>query len=764
MELRNRSRPTSTPQEDGRPLPPSSASIASKQSPSAVNLRSLFVFLLAFRIVNALITRTFFQPDEHYQTTEIAHRLVFGYGFKSWEWSSSDVAPVSGKESYISAAMRNLLNGPVRSVLHPLLFVPGYQLLKLTGLDQTYLLVLCPRLQQAVIAATGDLYTFRLANRIGGPKFAWLATLVGLSNLYSLYTATRTFSNSTEAAITAAALFYWPFVPFLSYRFDVFTFSSAEERTQLLELQGPGCTWRQMAPQPKKQQWDEQSQYDKDLDYKQVSRLIYDRVLRKSLLLAALACLLRPTNGVLWVYLVAELFVRQLQCLKPKVNQAATSSARDRQAKLDEPAEAQEGSLLPMLEIVGEAATLVSTVAVIGFSALGLALAVDTTYDYFANQAAEAGAVLPALSLASFLHKNVVANLSIFYGANPWHWYITQGLPVLCTVWLPATLFGLMNAFQQRDPSAGLRAVGADARKSLARLICVTVSLYSLLGHKEFRFLQPLLPALTILAASGLVVSYSSSGGSKDSRAEQQGTGHPMKQLWRSMSILPLWLRAVLLTLQPILAIYLNCVHAVGQEQVAFELGQIYRQQQSDPTRGEDKEFGTGFGRIHNLGFLMPCHSTPWATHLHVKELVDRSWFIQCPPPPSPSQMTPAQQMTAYWDQSDFFYHDPIKYLVDRFPYNVDTDYPNAPGPQVADAVNAWDQGWHHSWPSHLVVFESLLREGSRKVGHNRTLKNLLSLKGYREVRRYYNTPKHEDPRRDGDIVVLAYKGPKSHR
>jgi phosphatidylinositol glycan class B len=60
------------------------------------------------------------------------------------------------------------------------------------------------------------------------------------------------------------------------------------------------------------------------------------------------------------------------------------------------------------------------------------------------------------------------------------------------------------------------------------------------------------------------------------------------------------------------------------------------------------------------------------------------------------------------------------------------------------------------------VVFESLLGEGTRKPGHTRTLQNVLSLKGYREVARYWNTPKHEDPRRDGDIVVLEYKGPKT--
>ncbi|KAJ9476280.1 GPI mannosyltransferase 3 [Pseudozyma hubeiensis] len=748
MELRARSRATAAPGDSQPPAPPSasSASATTQKSPAPVNLASLFCFLLASRLLNALVTRTFFQPDEHYQTTEIAHRVVFGYGFKSWEWSSSTTAPQDA--SYITAALQNLLNGPVRSILHPLLFVPGYALLKLTGLDRTYLLVLFPRLQQAVVSAIGDWYTFRLAQRIGGPVVAWFAALVGVNNLYALYTATRTFSNTTEAAVTAAALFYWPFVPFMSRRFDVGTFSTKEERDHLVQLQGPGCEWRQMAPR------EVQSQDDVDLDAKQVSRTVYDRALRKSVVLAAVACLLRPTNGVLWVYLAIEMLARQVRSLRQ-------STDVDQGQRKKDSADVQEGSLIPFLELVGEASSLVSTLATIGLTAMGIALVVDTAYDYTANQAPAGGRLLPALSLVSFVHKNIVANLSIFYGANPWHWYISQGVPVLCTLWLPATLFGLLNAFQ---PSRR-QGLGADVKKSLARLVCVTVAVYSLLGHKEFRFLQPLLPALTILAATGLAESYSSRESRPPAAMLLHRQASPVKQLWRTLNLLPLWLRALLLTVQPIAAIYLTSIHSVAQEQVPYELGRLYRQQQLTPSSSADQaEFGPGIGRIHNLGFLMPCHSTPWATHLHDAQLVQRSSFIQCPPPPSTSSMSASQKATEYWDQSDFFYHDPIKYLVDRFPYNVDTDYPPSPEPRLEGEHHAWDKGWRHSWPSHLVVFESLLREGTRRPGHTRTLKNLLSLKGYREVARYWNTPKHEDARREGDVVVLAYKGPKSHR
>ncbi len=39
----------------------------------------------------------------------------------------------------------------------------------------------------------------------------------------------------------------------------------------------------------------------------------------------------------------------------------------------------------------------------------------------------------------------------------------------------------------------------------------------------------------------------------------------------------------MLLTLQPMAAMYLNTIHAVAQEQVPYELGRIYRQQQLHP-------------------------------------------------------------------------------------------------------------------------------------------------------------------------------------
>ena len=72
------------------------------------------------RVLIALATQTFFQPDEYYQSLEVAHHLVFGYGHITWEW---------------------LTQQPIRSIVYPALNIPVYSALKQLGLDNTRLLV-----------------------------------------------------------------------------------------------------------------------------------------------------------------------------------------------------------------------------------------------------------------------------------------------------------------------------------------------------------------------------------------------------------------------------------------------------------------------------------------------------------------------------------------------------------------------------------------------------------------------------------------------
>lgn len=63
----------------------------------------LIIYGILINIFNAIIPPNFIHPDEVYQTVEIAHSFVYGYGIVSWEWIPKN-------------------NGPIRSLITPLLF------------------------------------------------------------------------------------------------------------------------------------------------------------------------------------------------------------------------------------------------------------------------------------------------------------------------------------------------------------------------------------------------------------------------------------------------------------------------------------------------------------------------------------------------------------------------------------------------------------------------------------------------------------------
>ena len=57
--------------------------------------RDVLFFLIAFRILNALSVRTFFQPDEYFQSLEPAWELAFGIDSGAWmTWVSYHVLPI----------------------------------------------------------------------------------------------------------------------------------------------------------------------------------------------------------------------------------------------------------------------------------------------------------------------------------------------------------------------------------------------------------------------------------------------------------------------------------------------------------------------------------------------------------------------------------------------------------------------------------------------------------------------------------------------
>lgn len=455
--------------------------------------------LLGFHLVLAAFTNTFFQPDEYWQSLEVAHRIVFGYGYLTWEWvhrgrlffpqitSWVDLTQVGVPE-----AVGFLSTSPIRSVLHPLLLVPVYALLKLLRLDGSFVLMtVTPRMVQAVLSTVGAWYTYRLAALIlPGDRQTPTNTLKSmLFSPYYLYTAVRTFSNTNEASLCSVALFYW----FQSQRH---------------------------------------------------TNAIVTRDAVKALVLAAFACLLRPTNAVLWIFLIPRAIVKE------------------RQAR--------------------HAAHLLLLSASIGTASVIIATTLDTTFHRG----------VPSLPLLSFLLQNVYHSISLFYGSHPWHWYLSQGLPVVLMGSLPLAAIGGASLLTTPTPSQ----IGRD----IVGLICWTLCVYSILGHKEWRFLQPVVPLLHVLAG----VAW------QETKTETRQ--RPWLDRLRKYSK-----RFIYATTVP-LSGYLVVFHCIGQ---GFTLPLYLRNS------------ATHKNQLHSVGFLMPCHSTPWQSHFHLPEMNDKMWFLTCEPP-----------------------------------------------------------------------------------------------------------------------------------
>jgi phosphatidylinositol glycan class B len=139
----------------------------------------LFVWILFVRVCMSVLSWSWYVPDETWQSTEVAHHTVYGTGYITWEW----------------------LVG-IRSSLHPLLFTLPLAVLKATGLDSQYFVVLVPKLTQALLTTLSEYLLIRsVDHRLRG----WLATLL-IFNWHTLYTGSRTLVNTVEYCITCAAM------------------------------------------------------------------------------------------------------------------------------------------------------------------------------------------------------------------------------------------------------------------------------------------------------------------------------------------------------------------------------------------------------------------------------------------------------------------------------------------------------------------------------------------------------------------------------
>ncbi|CAH1773769.1 unnamed protein product [Owenia fusiformis] len=149
--------------------------------------KRLFLGLVAFRCINALMIQTSFVPDEYWQSLEVAHNMAFGYGHMTWEWRKG-----------------------LRGYTYPLLFSIVYKVLGVLRLDYAVLLVKLPRIIQGIATAFCDLYTYKLSKKLSDGKTAQYTLLCQLMSWFMFYCGPRTVTNSMETTLCVIGLYFFP--------------------------------------------------------------------------------------------------------------------------------------------------------------------------------------------------------------------------------------------------------------------------------------------------------------------------------------------------------------------------------------------------------------------------------------------------------------------------------------------------------------------------------------------------------------------------
>lgn len=154
----------------------------------------LFVCLLLWKSLWAVLSQTWYVPDETWQSVEVAHKLVWGTGYLTWEWDEA-----------------------IRSSLHPMVIAILFQILSILHLDYQWLVILLPKLLTASFTALSDLFMYKLVKRKEGTTCAAWFLLLTQTNWFLLYSGSRTIINTVETTLFCLGLSVYPRPVYLGF-------------------------------------------------------------------------------------------------------------------------------------------------------------------------------------------------------------------------------------------------------------------------------------------------------------------------------------------------------------------------------------------------------------------------------------------------------------------------------------------------------------------------------------------------------------------
>lgn len=230
-----------------------------------------------------------------------------------------------------------------------------------------------------------------------------------------------------------------------------------------------------------------------------------------------------------------------------------------------------------------------------------------------------------------FFKVNVINGIGSFYGSHPFYWYFSSGLPAILGIGIVPFYLAIFDAMKSWDE--------AGDRQVILKSIIFTVFAFSLLPHKEFRFLLQILP-LCLYIITSFLAKWS-----------------------RNKSDLTIWFVAIVILVANIIpAGYLGFVHQQGTLKVMDKVADIAI------------NYKTAEGKPPKILFMMPCHSTPFYSHVHANISMR---FLSCEPNFDNDEK--------YIDEADKFFEAPMKWIRQNLPVHP-----------------------FSALPTHVVVFDTL--------------------------------------------------------
>eukprot|EP00804_Cyclotella_cryptica_P017924 CCRYP_001290-RA/>CCRYP_001290-RA protein AED:0.03 eAED:0.03 QI:67/1/1/1/0/0/3/25/738 len=583
----------------------------------------LFLIICLYRLANAWVIRTQFDPDEYWQTLEPAYCMVFGSSYQNdgrliesdnanslaygcaltWEWTRrwmpSNTTTISDQRKNIHMHLLQAMHGPIRSYVS---ILPTYwyylacrsffewvkrsssvRLKYFVHQHASRIISKGPALLHAVIvAAPTDLSIWMIAcrlenldsilNRDQSTSWAFWALFFSLTSWFHGYALIRTYANCFETACLALGIV----------------------------LLGPEL-------------------FDKPQGHTAHQHRSKAKV---AFVLGGLSACVRFTSLAAWIPLGLTVAIRSGFIRSAFVNSGAENlitKKNDRSAK-KESTKRISFSGEYFINFKEMYRTLFGLCAFYGAVGIMLGCSIDRImYGFWA---------IP--SLGNF-HFNVLLGLGSLYGTHPFLWYIYAGIPAICGALLPLIIWDVYALskilFKDTTITPNSQPVSTNARILLLVVIVPYTMLHSFSEHKEFRFLLPILPLLIVVA------------------------GHQMAQL---IHTIPTRRKSLTVWISSIACLFLNFPHLVY-------LGTIHQRGPIALNQFLADEISTKTPRDEpiNIHFLMSCHSAPLYSHLHIPGIRIRAWHLDCSPD--------CRSRHDIVCESDAFLDDPLTFIIDAY-------------------------------------------------------------------------------------------------